>query len=98
MTMVGVAAFIGNHANQLIAFHLGFEAATNATIGAGRDLGVLGHAMLDHRVFHQGGSGAGLYAGATTHALGIHKINASGTDFGFEPATVDRQGKGTLNL
>ena len=98
VAVVGVTALVRDHANQLVALHFGFEAAADAAIGTGGDLGMLRHAVLDHAVFHQGRGRAGLDTGATTDALRVHKVLAPGADLGIKAAAIDGQGEGALDF
>ena len=51
MAAIGLAVLVGDHAHQLLAAHLGLEAAADAAIGAGRHHRMLGLADLDDRLF-----------------------------------------------
>src|SRR5690606_17577400 len=48
MAIVGFAALGGNHAHDLVTFHLGAEGATDTAVGAGGFHGVVGGAQLDY--------------------------------------------------
>ena len=62
MAFVGFAVFPRHHAHHGIAFHLSFEAATDAAISAGGDQAVLGLTEFDDGFFLQSGGGASLDA------------------------------------
>ena len=47
MAAIGLAVLVGDHAHELLAAHLGLEAAADAAIGAGRDHRMLG--LADRR-------------------------------------------------
>src|SRR5690606_6954489 len=99
MAVVGLAAFRRHHANDFRAFHFRAEGTAHAAVGAGGFDGVLGRAVVDYRVFVERGGGAGLYAGAAGHALGIKEGFAdAGADLGVEAAALDGQRERTLDV
>jgi len=73
VAVVGMSVLVWDHANDFLALHLGAERTTNTAIGAGRDDAVLRLALVDQRLFGQGGSRTGLYAGAARHTLRVHE-------------------------
>src|SRR5271156_5643520 len=71
MAVIGLAVLPRHHADELVAAHLGLEAAPDAAIGAGGDDGMLGLADLDDGFLHQGRGRASLNAGAARDTFGI---------------------------
>ena len=71
MAVIGRAAFVRHHANQLVALHFRLERTADAAIGAGGDHRTIGLALLDDRLFDQGSGRAGLHAGAARNAVGV---------------------------
>ena len=69
MATICLAAFVGHHAYNLIAFEFGLEGATNTAIGAGCQYAVFRYSSLDYRVFHQCRCRTGLHTGATCHTF-----------------------------
>ena len=100
MAAIGLAVLVGDHAHQLLAAHLGLEAAADAAIGAGRDHRMLGLADLDQALLRQGRGRAGLHAGAARHAFGAEEIvgERAGRDLGVEAAALDGQREGALHF
>ena len=97
--MVGVAVLVRHHAHHLGALHLGAERAAHAAVGAGGDDAVLGLAVVDDRLFHQRGGGAGLHAGPARHALGDEEaLLPPGGDHRGEAAAVDGERERALHL
>src|SRR5690606_10416456 len=96
---IGLAILPGRHADDLVAFHLGLEAAAHAAVGAGGDDGVLGLAQLDDGFLHQRGGGTGLHAGAAGDAVaGQEVLVLAGGHAGLEAALVYGQREGALDF
>ena len=99
VAVIGLAVLVGHHAHHLRAPHLGAERAAHAAIGAGRDHAALGLAVVDDRLFHQGGRGAGLHAGPARYALGVEEaLLGAGGDHRGEAAAVHGQGERALDF
>src|SRR6185312_16263515 len=99
MPVIGAAVLVGDHADDFLAAHLRFEAATHAAIGASGDDGVFRLAGLDHRFFDQRRCRTSLHAGAAGDALGLEKIFAHAwRDDGRKAASLDGQREGALHL
>ena len=92
VAFVGLTVLVRHHAHDFVTLHLRLERATHAAIGAGGDLGVLGLAEMDDRLFLQRRGRASGHTGAARHALGVHeRLVLSGRDTRFEAAPRDRQ-------
>ena len=98
MALIGLAALVGDHADDALALHLGLERAADAAIGAGRHFRVLGLAEFVDRFFLQRRRGTRLNAGATRDALGFEKIGRAGRHAAVEAAARDGQREGALHL
>src|SRR5690606_38974253 len=97
---VGLAVLPRDHADELLAAHLGAESAADAAIGAGRDHRTLGLADRLDALLAQRRGRAGLHAGAAGNAFAGQEIVARlpGGDLRGEAAPVDRQRESALNL
>src|SRR5262249_10085125 len=80
VAVVGLAVLVGHHADDLGALHLGAERAADAAVGAGRDHGVVGLALVGDRLLHQRRGRARLDARAARHALGLEEVAGAGGD------------------
>ena len=98
MAVIGLAALVGDHADELLALHFRLEGAADAAIGAGRDHGMLGKPMRHHAFLDQRSGGAGLDAGAAGDAFRFEEIGRARFDAGFEAPAFDRQSEGSLHL
>ena len=99
MAVVRLAVFVGNHADELLAPHLGLEGAADAAIGAGRDRRMFGLANLDHRFLNQRGGRAGLDASAAGYAFRLEeRLRLPCRHPAAEPAPVNRQREGALHF
>ena len=99
MAFIGLAVFVGCHAHYLIALHLGFKRAANATVGAGGSDRMFRFTGFDNTLFSESRRWAGVDTGTTGDTFGIHKVfRLTGADFGFKAAAIDGQGKGALHF
>ena len=90
MAFVGFAVFVGGHAHNLVAFHLGFKGAANTAVGAGGGNGMLGLAGFNNAFFGECCGGTGIDTGATGNTFGVHKVfGLAGADFGFKPSAIN---------
>ena len=96
--MVGLAVLVRRHAHHLVALHFGLERAADAAVGAGGLYHPVRHAVLDDRLVHERGRGAGLHAGAAGDAFGGEEIVRAGLHHRIEGAPVDGERKGALHL
>ena len=97
---IGLAVFVGHHAHQFVTAHLGLEAATDATIGAGGDHRMRWRADLDDRFFLQGRGRTSGHAGPARHAIRGEGVVGLGTKrhAAVKSATLDGQREGALHL
>ena len=97
--MIGLTVLPGDHAHHLAPLDLRLEGAAHPAIGAGGHHGALRLAQLDDGLLHEGRGRAGLDAGPTGDALGIHEgLLLASAHMGVEAASGDGQRKGALNL
>ena len=97
---VRLAVLVGHHAHQLVAVHLGLEAAADAAIGAGGDDRPRGRAQFGHRLLLQGRGRAGLHAGTAADAIAGEEIVGAGpgADAAVKAPALDGQGERPLHL
>src|SRR5690606_38956172 len=99
MAAVGLAVFPRRHANDLLALHLGLEAAAHPAIGAGGDDRLNRQPHLVHVLLFERRSGASLHAGAAGDAVAFEeRVVLPRHDARIEPATLDREGECTLDF
>ena len=92
MPVIGVAVFVGDHAHEFLALHLGPKGTAHAAVRAGRHKTVLGLTLLDQRILRQRRCRAGLDASSAGDALGVHERHIlTGRHGGFESASLDGQ-------
>src|SRR5690606_34505831 len=85
--------------HDLVALELGLEGAAYAAVGAGGNDRVFGLAHHDHGFLDQGGSGAGLYAGAARDAVAIEEgVVLARRHARGETLAVDGKGESALDL
>ena len=98
MPLIRLAVLVRHHADDAVALHFGLERAADATIGAGRHLGMVWLAVFDDRFLGERRCRAGLHARPAGNALGPHEIRRAGRDAALETTALDRQREGALNL
>ena len=99
VAVVRLAVLVGNHADELLAAHLGLEAAADTAIGASRDRRMFGLADLDDRLFDERGGRASLDAGAAGDAFRFEEgLRLPCRNPAPEAAPVDRQREGALHF
>src|SRR5690242_11653136 len=90
MAVIGGALGIRNHPGNEVAFHLGTERASDATISASGNDAVLGLTQFDDGFFHQRRGRTRLHACAARNTFGCGEwLLLSRRNFGGEAATVD---------
>ena len=99
VALVGPTVLVRNHADHLVAVHLGLEATAHATIGAGGEHGLGRRTVLDDRLFDQRRRRAGLHAGAAGDAFGGEEafVHAGG-DMRSKTAPVDGKRERALHF
>ena len=73
MAVIGLAVLVRNHADQLLAPHLGLEAAADTAIDASRDRRMFWLADLNQRLLGERGGWTGLDAGAAGNAFRLEE-------------------------
>jgi hypothetical protein len=92
-------SFVGNHADELLAPHLGLEAAADPAITARRYQGVFRLADVDHRLLDERRGRAGLDTGATGYALRFEEwLHLPRRSPARKTAPIDREGEGSLDF
>src|SRR5271168_4637597 len=98
MTVIGLAVFIGSHADDFGAAEFGNKRAAHAAVGASRNHAAVRLAAIHDRFFEKAARRAGLHAGAAGDTFGIEERFVAGGNGGCETAAINRQSKCSLNF
>ena len=82
--MVGLAVFLRDHSNDLVALEFGLERAAYAAVCARRQNRAVRYAVIDDGFLHQRRGWTDLHAGAARDALGIEEVVGACRHFGIE--------------
>ena len=98
MALVGLAGFVGDHAQDFVALELRLEGAADAAIGAGRHDRALRRSLFDDQFFVERRGGARLHAGAAGDAFGRQEIDAARSNLRVKSAAENGQRERALHL